>query len=137
MQEDEARGLRTEQAWRELPPARRCGSEAARGPAVAGCRGAGGAAKRARDAARPTTLPEPARRPSTPLARLCPIPIVKTAAAVKGLATVRCCWCIATDPGIATDMPMWCKATRHEHLATFRDGGQLEELPCASAGRGR
>jgi TusA-related sulfurtransferase len=29
---------------------------------------------------------------------------------------------IATDPGIATDMPMWCKATRHEHLATFRDG---------------
>ena len=29
---------------------------------------------------------------------------------------------IATDPGIATDMPMWCKATRNEHLATFRDG---------------
>jgi TusA-related sulfurtransferase len=29
---------------------------------------------------------------------------------------------IATDPGIATDMPMWCRATRHEHLATFKDG---------------
>jgi TusA-related sulfurtransferase len=29
---------------------------------------------------------------------------------------------IATDPGIALDMPMWCKATRHEHLGTFRDG---------------
>jgi TusA-related sulfurtransferase len=31
---------------------------------------------------------------------------------------------IATDPGVATDMPMWCKATRHEHLATFRDGAR-------------
>jgi TusA-related sulfurtransferase len=29
---------------------------------------------------------------------------------------------IATDPGIESDMPLWCKATRHEHLATFRDG---------------
>ncbi len=31
---------------------------------------------------------------------------------------------IATDPGVATDMPMWCKATRHEHLGTFRDGAR-------------
>jgi TusA-related sulfurtransferase len=29
---------------------------------------------------------------------------------------------VATDPGIATDMPMWCRATRNEHLGTFRDG---------------
>jgi TusA-related sulfurtransferase len=29
---------------------------------------------------------------------------------------------LATDPGIALDMPMWCKATRNEHLGTFRDG---------------
>ena len=29
---------------------------------------------------------------------------------------------IATDPGIAIDMPMWCKATRNEHLGTFQDG---------------
>ena len=29
---------------------------------------------------------------------------------------------ISTDAGIATDMPMWCKATRNEHLGTFRDG---------------
>ena len=29
---------------------------------------------------------------------------------------------IATDPGIAQDMPMWCKATRNVHLGTFRDG---------------
>lgn len=53
---------------------------------------------------------------------LCPIPIVKTAAAVKGLADGAVVLVIATDPGIASDMPLWCKATRHEHLATFRDG---------------
>ena len=29
---------------------------------------------------------------------------------------------ISTDPGIQLDMPMWCKATRNEHLATVREG---------------
>jgi TusA-related sulfurtransferase len=29
---------------------------------------------------------------------------------------------VATDAGVQTDMPMWCRATRNEHLATFRDG---------------
>jgi TusA-related sulfurtransferase len=29
---------------------------------------------------------------------------------------------VATDPGIATDMPMWCRATRNEHLGTWREG---------------
>jgi tRNA 2-thiouridine synthesizing protein A len=53
---------------------------------------------------------------------LCPIPIVKAAAAVKGLADGDVLLVIATDPGIATDMPMWCRAMRHEHLSTFRDG---------------
>ncbi len=55
---------------------------------------------------------------------LCPIPIVKTAAAVKGLAVGEVVKVIATDAGIATDMPMWCRATRHEHLATFKDGAR-------------
>ena len=53
---------------------------------------------------------------------LCPIPIVRTAAAVKGLSDGDVLLVIATDPGIATDMPMWCKAMRHQHLATFKDG---------------
>jgi len=57
---------------------------------------------------------------------LCPIPIVKTAAAVKGLADGAVLLVIATDPGIATDMPMWCRATRHEHLGTFRDGARWQ-----------
>ena len=52
----------------------------------------------------------------------CPFPIVETAKAVRGMADGSVLLVIATDPGIAVDMPMWCKATRNEHLATFQDG---------------
>jgi TusA-related sulfurtransferase len=66
-------------------------------------------------------LPAPARTIDTS-GTLCPIPIVETAKAVKGLGAGEVLLVIATDPGIALDMPMWCKATRNEHLATYRDG---------------
>jgi TusA-related sulfurtransferase len=67
-------------------------------------------------------LPAPARTIDTS-GKLCPIPIVETAKAVKTLAAGEVLLVIATDPGIALDMPMWCKATKHEHLATFREDG--------------
>jgi TusA-related sulfurtransferase len=66
-------------------------------------------------------LPAPARTLDTS-GTLCPLPIVETAKAVKGLAAGEVLLVIATDPGIALDMPMWCKATRNEHLATYREG---------------
>jgi TusA-related sulfurtransferase len=66
-------------------------------------------------------LPPPDRTIDTS-GRLCPFPIVETAKAVRGLAEGAVLLVIATDPGIAVDMPMWCKATRNEHLATYRDG---------------
>ena len=66
-------------------------------------------------------LPAPDRTLDTS-GQLCPFPIVETAKAVRALADGAVLLVIATDPGIATDMPMWCRATRHEHLATFRDG---------------
>jgi tRNA 2-thiouridine synthesizing protein A len=53
---------------------------------------------------------------------LCPFPIVETARVVKELEPGAVLCVIATDPGIQTDMPMWCRATRNEHLATLRDG---------------
>jgi TusA-related sulfurtransferase len=65
--------------------------------------------------------PAPARTIDTS-GTLCPLPIVETAKAVKALAPGDVLLVIATDPGIALDMPMWCKATRHEHIATIRDG---------------
>ncbi len=66
-------------------------------------------------------LPAPDRTLDTS-GTLCPFPIVETARAVRALPDGAVLLVIATDPGIATDMPMWCKATRHEHLATFREG---------------
>lgn len=72
---------------------------------------------------RPATLPEPALTLDTS-GKLCPFPIVETARVIKGLEDGAVLLVIATDPGIALDMPMWCKATRHEHLATFEEGGR-------------
>lgn len=69
----------------------------------------------------PDALPPPARTLDTS-GTLCPFPIVETAKAVRALADGEVLLVIATDPGIATDMPMWCKATRNEHVATFREG---------------
>jgi TusA-related sulfurtransferase len=66
-------------------------------------------------------MPVPARTIDTS-GRLCPFPIVETAKAVKGLDDGAVLLVIASDPGIAQDMPMWCRATRHEHLGTFQDG---------------
>jgi tRNA 2-thiouridine synthesizing protein A len=69
----------------------------------------------------PPCLPAPARTLDTS-GTLCPFPIVETAKAVRTLDDGAVLLVIATDPGIATDMPMWCKATRNEHIATFREG---------------
>jgi tRNA 2-thiouridine synthesizing protein A len=66
-------------------------------------------------------MPAPARTIDAS-GRLCPYPIVETAKAVRTMADGAVLLVLATDPGIAQDMPMWCKATRNEHLGTFRDG---------------
>ena len=66
-------------------------------------------------------MPAPVRTLDTS-GTLCPMPIVETAKAVKALGAGEVLLVIATDPGIAQDMPMWCRATRNEHLATFREG---------------
>ena len=72
---------------------------------------------------RPAMLPEPSRTIDTS-GRLCPFPIVETARVIREVADGTVLLVVATDPGIALDMPMWCKATRNEHLATFEEGGR-------------
>jgi tRNA 2-thiouridine synthesizing protein A len=69
----------------------------------------------------PAALPAPDRTIDTS-GTLCPQPIVETAKAVRGMGEGAVLCVIATDPGIALDMPMWCRATRNEHIATFREG---------------
>jgi len=66
-------------------------------------------------------LPTPAHTVDTS-GTLCPYPIVEAARAIRGLAPGEVLCVVATDPGIETDMPMWCRATRNEHLGTFREG---------------
>lgn len=66
-------------------------------------------------------LPTPDRTLDTS-GTYCPFPIVETAKAVRALPEGSVLLVIATDPGIALDMPMWCQAAHHDHLGTFREG---------------
>jgi len=50
------------------------------------------------------------------------VPIIETAKAVKEMGHEQVLLVIATDPGIETDMPAWCRSTRHEYLGTDREG---------------
>lgn len=72
-------------------------------------------------------MPAPARTIDTS-GRLCPFPIVETAKAVRALDEGAVLLVIATDPGIAVDMPMWCRATRNEHLGTFEEDGAFRSF---------
>jgi TusA-related sulfurtransferase len=69
----------------------------------------------------PPSVPEPDQTLDA-TGTYCPFPIVETAKAIRAMPQGAVLLVLATDPGIATDMPMWCRATHHEHLATFREG---------------
>ncbi|MAG57735.1 MAG: hypothetical protein CMJ83_15720 [Planctomycetes bacterium] len=45
---------------------------------------------------------------------LCPMPVVKTRKAIKGMEIGQILQMIATDPGVVPDMSAWEKQTRHE-----------------------
>jgi len=47
---------------------------------------------------------------------LCPIPVVKTRRAIKGMEIGQVLEMLATDPGIVPDMKAWENQTRHEIL---------------------
>lgn len=46
----------------------------------------------------------------------CPLPIVKTAKAMKDLASGEIVEVFATDPGSVPDFDAWCRSTRNELL---------------------
>ena len=52
----------------------------------------------------------------------CPMPIVKTAQAVKGLSTGAVVEVLATDPGSVKDFAAWSRATGHELVEQTSDG---------------
>ena len=53
----------------------------------------------------------------------CPMPIVKTAQAIKGLASGQTLEVLATDPGSTKDFAAWSKSTGNELVEQSVDGG--------------
>ena len=46
----------------------------------------------------------------------CPMPIIKTAKALKEMASGQVLEVVADDAGIKQDMPEWCRSTGNEFL---------------------
>ncbi len=65
--------------------------------------------------------PEPDRILDTS-GSFCPMPIIETAKAVKEMEPNQVLLVLATDPGIVSDVPIWCKGSGNEHLGTEREG---------------
>ncbi len=58
----------------------------------------------------------------------CPLPVVKTAQAIKDLALGQVLEVLATDPGVEPDMQAWAKQTGNELLSVRRDGDAFRVL---------
>lgn len=55
----------------------------------------------------------------------CPLPIVKTAQALRQLAPGELIEVLATDPGATKDFAAWAKATGNALVETAQDGNVL------------
>ena len=53
---------------------------------------------------------------------LCPMPIVKTAKAIKGMEVGAILEMISTDRGAMPDMKAWANQTKHELLEALEEG---------------
>ena len=53
----------------------------------------------------------------------CPLPIVKTAMAIKGLQSGELLEALATDPGSVPDFAAWCRSTGNELVEQTTDDG--------------
>lgn len=51
---------------------------------------------------------------------LCPIPVIRTQNRVKTLAEGDELLVLATDPGVLSDVPAWCRINGHTVLETGR-----------------
>jgi tRNA 2-thiouridine synthesizing protein A len=52
----------------------------------------------------------------------CPLPVVKTAQAIKTIEPGQVLELLATDPGVEPDMKAWSSRTGNELLAIEKDG---------------
>ena len=59
---------------------------------------------------------------------LCPLPIVKTFKAIKGMEIGQVLEMVATDPGSMPDMKAWANQTKHELLEAAEVDGKFRFL---------
>jgi len=52
--------------------------------------------------------------------KACPLPVIKTAGAIRALRSGDVLEVLATDPGIESDMPAWARQTGNELLSIER-----------------
>lgn len=52
----------------------------------------------------------------------CPVPIIKTAEAVKNLESGSVIEVISDDPAIEFDIPAWCASTGHSIHSSHKEG---------------
>ena len=58
----------------------------------------------------------------------CPMPIVKTAQAIKAMASGQVLEVLATDPGAVKDFAAWSKATGNQIIESNEDAGTYRFL---------
>ena len=58
----------------------------------------------------------------------CPMPIVKTAQAVKSLPSGALIELLATDPGSVKDVAAWCRSTGNELVEQSADGAVFRSV---------
>ncbi|RME40702.1 MAG: sulfurtransferase TusA family protein [Caldilineae bacterium] len=54
---------------------------------------------------------------------LCPMPVVKTAKAIKQIEVGQVLKMVSTDAGSPPDMEAWCRQTGHQLLSATQEGG--------------
>jgi tRNA 2-thiouridine synthesizing protein A len=58
----------------------------------------------------------------------CPLPVVRTAQAIKELEAGQVLLVIATDPGFALDIRAWSSRAGHDLVDVAEDGGAYQVL---------
>jgi len=58
----------------------------------------------------------------------CPLPILKTKKALKGMAAGETLQLLATDPGSVADIAAFCKQTGNDLLESAEEGGTYSFL---------
>lgn len=53
----------------------------------------------------------------------CPLPVVRTAQAIRGLAPGELLEALATDPGSVPDFAAWCRSTGNELVEQTEEDG--------------